>query len=118
MNFDKFLDKKYNSKNYNCLHFVKDVYKELFEIDIENVFRGLFDGPGCRKPSVVGLEQLSRLERPISPCIALFQANRRSPHVGIWLGGRILHLSTNGAEWTPLESFMLDFNKVRFYNVK
>ena len=118
MNFDKYFDLQYDESKYNCVNFVCDAYKDLFHIDIKDVFEGAFTGRGNRKLRVHSLERLRRLEGPISPSIALFQAGRKNPHVGIWINGRILHMNSSGVQWCPLENMMLQFNRVRFYDVK
>lgn len=118
MNIDKYLDKKYDEAKYNCASFVCELWKDLKGDDISSALGECSKHRSNRKVYAHSLAAFERLEAPQSPCIALFQINRREPHVGIWLEGKILHITQKGVEWNCLELVMLNFNKVRFYNVK
>lgn len=110
--------KSYNEQNYNCAHFVIDAWLEFTGNDISTCMEGFLSPPKMRRARAHSLATWKRLEVPSSPCIALFQACRRHPHVGIFLDGRILHLTENGVSWNRIEDAMLCFNRVRFYNVE
>lgn len=118
MNIDKYLDRVYDESKYNCASFACEVWKDLKNDDISDALGGCMAGPGHRKLGKDGLKRFVPLAVPKSPCLALFQIGRKVPHVGIWLDGRILHISKNGVEWNWLELVMIGFNKVRFYDVK
>lgn len=118
MNIDKYLDREYNESKYNCASLTCEVWKDLTGIDISNALGECCKAREDRRVSAHGLAVFQRLNGPVSPCIALFQVQRREPHVGIWLDGKILHITRNGVEWSCLELVMINFDKVRFYNVK
>lgn len=118
MNLDKYFDKVYDSSKYNCAHFVCEIWNELFKIDISWALNGVLTNLGNRKLHAHRLNAFERLALPSGVCLALFQAQRKEPHVGIFLEGRILHITKNGVEWSHIETIMTRFNKVRFYNVK
>ena len=118
MNIDKYLDRKYDSANYNCAHFVCDVFKDLFNTDYYKILQAVLLPTMERRLRSVNLGHLERLAVPRSPCLALFQVGRNTPHVGVWLDGRILHIKESGVEYSRLEDIMLGFKKVRFFNVK
>jgi len=118
MNLDRFFDRVYNDAKYNCAHFVCEVWKELNNQDISEALTWAKTGRSLRVMDAHRLGQFERILAPVSPCLALFQANQGASHVGIWLDGKILHLAQNGVEWTYLETVMIGFRNVRFYNVK
>lgn len=118
MNLDKYFEKVYNESKYNCAHFVCEIWLELFKQDISFALDGALRGPRQRKLDAHTLNVFERLEAPSGPCLALFQLRRKAPHVGIFLDGKILHITQKGVEWNCLEVLMLSFNQVRFYSVK
>lgn len=118
MNLDVYYDKVYNESKYNCAHFVCEVWEKLTGFDVSWALAGAMTGQTDRRLDAHRLLSLKRLEAPESPCIALFQAGRRAPHVGIFLEDKILHITKDGVNWSSVENVMLCFNRVRFYNVK
>jgi hypothetical protein len=118
MNIDQFLDRQYDSKNYNCVHFVCEVFTKLFNEDYYKILGGFLFAPGHRCTCKIDLRPIQQVARPERPCLALFQVAKNNPHVGIWMDGKILHLRESGVSLMPLEIVMLSFKKVRFYNVK
>lgn len=103
MNIDQFLDREYDCESYNCGHFVVEVYKELTGIDLKNI---------CSAFLSSNLEWYSkelkfrtRLDKPVSPCLAMIKGNWQIPHVGIYIDGKILHLNDQGSSLDPLEVF-------------
>lgn len=118
MNIDKYLDRIYNARTYNCAHFVCEVWKEFNNTNIEYALKGAMTGSRNRGLHAHRLDSLERVATPSGACLALFQANRKDPHVGIWIDGKILHITEMGVQWSPLEILMIRFNQVRFYNVK
>lgn len=118
MNLDNLYDRKYDSANYNCAHFVCEVWKQIKNEDISTVLNGALKAPSHRLMDAHSLRAFRRLQAPSSPCVALFQLHRREPHVGIFLDGRILHLTENGVEWTYQETILVNFDKVRFYDIE
>src|ERR1700760_804434 len=93
-----FLD-RVPSSNYNCLDYTKEVWSYLFGEQAAEGLERLCEAAheGGIHPS--GFRTFERLQQPISPCFAVFQRRRQSPHVGIFLDGRILHLREGGAEF-------------------
>lgn len=118
MSIDKFLDKIYHEEHYNCAHFVCEVWKELKGYDISKTLAGALTRPSRRSLVAHDLRTFELLTVPSSPCVALFQSKRKDTHVGIWFLGKILHITSNGVEWTLMETVLMNFNSVRFYNVK
>lgn len=118
MNFDKYFDKVYDDSKYNCAHFACEVWKDLTGDDLSRPLTGALEGWGMRRLRAHTLKVLKPLRAPQAPCLALFQAGHRNPHVGIFIDNKILHLTENGVNWSSVENVMLSFNRVRFYNVE
>lgn len=117
MNLDWAFSKTYNAHSYNCAHFVIEVWKRCLGLET-NCLASFLTGPSNRSAHKDELRTLTRVCSPGDWDMALFQANRKTPHVGIYLSGRVLHLSENGARWEEVSTIMIAFNKVRFYRVE
>ena len=118
MNIDKYLDRVYNERNYNCAHFVCEVWNDITGQDISILLAGFLRAPSKRWLDAHKLARLTPLDAPETLAIALFQSCKRDAHVGIWLDGKILHIGEKGVELTCIELLRISFNQVRFYDVK
>ncbi len=113
---DKYFGRKYDAKNYNCAHFVCDVWQDETGKDIRQAMGGFLAGRGDRRAILADLRAFKRLQAPQSPCIALFQSPRQAPHVGIFLRGRVLHISKEqGVRFDRMEYAALGAKKIGFY---
>lgn len=112
---DNFLDRM-PTEAYNCLDFVKEVWSAWFgTIEAEELDRLCSNAHSGRIESVP-LKRFKRLTVPQSPCFAVYQRRRQSPHVGIYLDGSILHLQETGVQFFPANVLQLCFNvRARFY---
>lgn len=99
---DKYLDAKYDKKKYNCFHFASDIWRELTG---ENTIVG---SPADMK------KHFERTPVPISPCLAVF-TGKNETHIGVYIEGKILHLTKEGAVRERLASVKAHFSKVSFY---
>lgn len=110
MNLNKYFDRTYDEKKYNCLHFAAEIWKELTGKDLI----GLMDEITTRKLHKTDMQQFEYLSKPISPCIVLMKRRRCTPHVGIFFQDRVIHLTELGVECFPLDIASRGFNKVSF----
>jgi hypothetical protein len=115
MNIDKYLSKTFKHKTYNCYDFVREVWLELTGVDL-----------GAQTPSVQNVQSytekalqvantLGRLEQPDDPSIVLFQRARLEPHIGVYMNGRVLHLTRTGAYYVALSQVSAGYPTVTFY---
>lgn len=112
---DQFLD-RVPSKNYNCLNFVQEVWMYLCGEDMKGKLAKLatnISGGGLLSSSAV--KGFIRLNEPVNPCFVVMQRFRLTPHVGIYLNGRILHLRAHGVEFQPLVVAKGYFTIIRYY---
>lgn len=103
------------SKLYNCFDFVRDVRKADTGVDIGDrlqLLRGAFSD---RKATVSGLRGWPRLAVPVDGCFVVMQRKRTTPHIGVWVRGKVLHLGFTGAEHTALKNVARRFTKVVYF---
>jgi len=115
MSIDKFLKKKYDKDSYNCAHLVCDVWEDITGESIRHKLTGFLRPYNERTAEWATFRQLSRLDAPESPCIVLMQRFHTSPHVGIFVRDRVLHIDEIGVKFQPLEVATRYFQRVRFY---
>ena len=101
--------------DYNCAHFVADVWEQETGEDIRPILTGFLTTKDKRtaKPNLI--HDLKRIDGPASPCIVLFRRARATPHVGIFLRGRVLHLTDKGPIRQLLALARIGYSSVRFY---
>lgn len=113
---DAYFSRIYNSRTYNCAHFVCEVWKDETGQDITANLAGYLCGPGERRAIKAQRRAFRRLATPQSPCVVLFQGLRSAPHVGIYIRGRVLHISSKqGVRFDDLKSASIGAKKVGFF---
>lgn len=115
MSIDKYLSRNYNLRNYNCAHFACDVFEDETGKDLRPILTGLLKPAKERFASFKDLKKMVRLDSPQSPCIVLFQNTGDVPHVGVYIRGKVLHISDSGVRFEYIENAGLFFNTIRFY---
>lgn len=116
MSIDRFLDKKYDKRNYNCAHLVCDVWQAETGIDLTIYLQGCLTGIKDRFLTRKDLTTFKRIDKPISPCLVLMNpVGNREPHVGVFLRGKVAHITEAGVRYQRLELATLGFKTVRFY---
>lgn len=114
---DQFFNRIYNRKTYNCAHFVSEVFKSETGRDIAHIMKGFLLPPDERSAKPEIKHNFTRLATPHSPCIVLMSRARTEPHVGLFLRGKVFHLTeTGGVQFMPLGIASLGFTKTRFYS--
>lgn len=112
---DPFLKRRHRP-DYKCLHWVRDVWLEMTGEDIGPRFEALLSahsGATPMKPS--DLKAFERLPAPVSPCLVLMRRPRTEPHIGIYLDGRIAHMTERGAYFQVPAVATLPYRDVTFY---
>jgi hypothetical protein len=111
---DRYLDRRYDKRHYNCAHLVCEVWADLRGPDMAEALRGFLCGPSGREARLSDLRRLRFLDTPEEPCVVLLQAPRRAPHVGVWVRGKVLHITERGVFHQRLEIAALGFTRARF----
>lgn len=108
--------KRFDIRYYNCWHLVQDVWATLTGVDL-----GL---PTLDKHTVaecggvvsdwVGT-RYEQIEKPVSPCIVLFQKDKYRPHVGVFFRGKVIHIKIQGTRYQSVRLAALGFDSVRYF---
>lgn len=115
MSVDTYLNRRYNLKSYNCVHFACEVYKNETGKAIDEIFYGLLLNRAERFADFRALRKMKRHTEPVSPCIVLFQAPKTEPHVGVYIRGRVLHIQPDGVKFEELSVAGSFFSRMSFY---
>ncbi len=113
---DALLDRRYDSKNYHCVHFLIEAAQYLLNQDYSASFLGL---TGDLSQSIQTSRNTTiknkRLEKPEHGCIVLMTNLLNSSHVGLFYCNRVLHLSESGVYFQELRSLERNYSRFRFY---
>lgn len=118
MRFDELHQRTYDRAAYNCLHFTVEVQKELFGHDLSFLLVGLKqeeDGM-FRLGGMTKFKCFRRLPVPHNSCLALFRGVAPDDtHIGTYIDGGVLHISTAGVQFLPVDVTAIGFTEVLFY---
>lgn len=116
MNLDQFLSREYRMGSYNCLHFAAEVWEHLSGQDIHAALDGLLTGRlGERSVRRENVRAFRELPTPVDPCLVFFQNPKQTPHVGVWVQDRVLHLPTlRSPQFVTLPTASVGFSKIRY----
>lgn len=115
MSLDQFLDRQYDKANYNCAHLVCDAWEAETGQPLRDVLAGFLVPPGARQVDWSKRHALRPLRAPESPCIVLMRRPRQSAHVGLFVRGKVLHITESGVALQRLSIATLGFSIVGFY---
>ena len=96
--------------DYTCVHFVRDVWKDLTGNDIGQYAPGLHGNP-----ELAIRHGFVRLNKPRTPCLVWMKGLNES-HAGVYVDGRILHLKTGvGAMFQDVSGLLPFYKELRYY---
>jgi hypothetical protein len=101
------------SPAYDCLAFAADIWRDATGEDLRGRLDGLFTRE--RVPAPRHFRAFERLAAPASPCLVLMRRPRAEPHLGVFLRGRVAHLTGRGAVWLPLNLACFGYPRVEFF---
>ncbi|MCB8769351.1 hypothetical protein [Acinetobacter soli] len=105
MSIDHLLDRIWTPK-YTCNEFLCEAWQSITGENLTDRLQLFLSGSG----------DFQRIDEPISPCIVFFtNGPRSSTHVGLFYCDKLLHLSTRGVQFLPLELISINFRETRFY---
>lgn len=114
LDLDQFYEKQYNEAEYNCSHFVRDVWLYLKGVDISALV-GAWNS-GSLATAMAQRTDLTRLTEPQSPCIGMCANPGDPPHVGIVFDGRsMFHMTPDGPKVHSLSFIQTQYKSVKFY---
>lgn len=107
--------KTYDSRVYNCAHFLRDAWLEVTNEDLGEALSGFLAPRADRKTDRAMMRRFKPLAQPQSPCVVMMRHGVARPHVGMFYQGRVLQLRGDGVSWLPLQVATVGYPKVRFY---
>lgn len=113
---DPFYARKYHEKNYNCLHFSAEVWKALTGQDILELLAAFLQDASTAKR--LAYRVFEEVETPVDPCFVVMQRPKVTPHLGVYLRGRVLHINPHSVEFQPVKVAARSFTTVRFYKCR
>jgi hypothetical protein len=117
MSIDVLLDKRYDSDNYHCVHFVIDAGKHLFNYDFSPNFLGLDKALTHNgAPSRHTVAHSQRADTPSDGTVVLITKLDNGLHVGLYLDGRVLHLTEQGVRFETVRALGRMYKRIRYYN--
>jgi hypothetical protein len=118
VNVDQFMTRQYDRKNYNCLHFASDVWETLFGVNLRAHLDGLISGAiAARKVGMPHRHAFKRMAGPADPGIVIFRHPQMTPHVGVCLSGKVLHLTPRGVQFISESVAGYAFKSRTYYEV-
>ncbi|HEX4302826.1 MAG TPA: hypothetical protein VHZ78_08530 [Rhizomicrobium sp.] len=113
---DPFLARRHRGDAYNCLHFARDVWQAHVGVDIGERLKALREGAADRRVHKGDVAAFEALDGPQDPCLVLlWQQNGGDSHVGVYLRGRLLHLTEKGVRFERLDLALDGYASPRFY---
>lgn len=115
MSFDKFFSKQYHKRNYNCAHFVVEVWNDITGKDITKTFGEFLLPEEARGLPDDIYDNFVKIKEPVSPCIVVMRQPKSVPHVGIFYKNKILQITERGVSYLEPELATRHYRKVRYY---
>lgn len=117
---DAYLRKKFHITNYNCWHFVRDVWQELTGTTLYDFTPAHTSKAELELAAHDAVQHFVQVERGpgCGPLIVLMQQTKTAPHVGVLIKGKVLHLKPCGAAYEAFDVARIGFSKVSFYTCK
>ena len=98
---NQFFDKRYHPTNYNCGHFVSELWQYLTGENIDEIITAFnSQSIDCYRPYH---SRFNRIRSPIPNCLVLMRDNTLVPHVGVFYDSRVLHLTPNGVRYQTVQ---------------
>lgn len=114
MSIDCFHGRVYSDRRYTCYHFAREVWLHLTGVDLAQRVAGLFGSVPLAKLQRAHVRAFAPLPGPVSPCLVVMQRHRAVPHVGVYVDGRVLHLTRQGVEFQPIHVAGCGFTRIRY----
>ena len=114
MSIDALLDRAYDRRHYNCLHYAGDCWLHLTGDERLSRVRE----SGLRSQGLVALFRgMTRgRQATIAPSIALMETLEGELHIGVCWRRRLLHITEAGCQFLPIEALSSLYKNMRFYS--
>lgn len=119
---DKYLAKKFSIGNYNCWHFVRDVWFELTGHMLYDYTPAKTNKHELELAAIDATHHFVETDLQsadkLLPLIVLFRRPKDAPHIGVLYLGKVLHMRPQGVRWEPLQIARMSFDRVNFYTTR
>lgn len=115
INWDKYASVKYDDKNYNCLHFAVDIYKDLTGQDMGLFVDELMTDKHHRIINPAKLKNFSQIATPCHACLVIMRG--QAVHAGIFYNNTIIHLTDGGVFSTPPHIAETQYGQLSYYTI-
>lgn len=117
----RYLGREFHWRHYNCWDFIRDVWLDHCGVDLgkrtptsvtAEAFKAAFSGQEFDVHNKI----VRQVPKPVDPCLVYLSRPKCLSHVGVFVGGRLLHLRPRGN--VVLEDFdtaTIGFPEIRFY---
>jgi len=113
---NEYLGKVYDARKYNCFHLAAEVWADLTGQDLIKAYGdAIRDGLEARRLNRQLVSGLREIPKPQDPCIVVLQNPRETPHIGVYLRGRVLHIREHqGVRFEPIFFAQFGFKTTRY----
>ena len=101
--------------SYNCAHFVVDAWYDETGQDIAGCLGTVLRRPAAMEAKPPMRHEFTRLPAPTAPCLVLLRRARLTPHVGMFVRGKVFHLTDHGPVRQLLDIARVGYTSVRYY---
>lgn len=114
---DKYLSKRFHITNYNCWHFVRDVWFELTNEMLYDFTPAKTTKHELQLAAEDARYRFTQVPKgsTTAPLIVLMKRYRDVPHIGVLYKGKVLHLRPEGVMYQPLDVASVGFDDVLYY---
>ena len=112
MNVDGFLDRQYDHANYNCAHFAAELWAYVTGENIDRLCFAVREKDGRAVGKMI--KERTPLQVPVTPSLCRMESDAL-PHIGVYLNGKVFHLSRDGARADDLVMLHAQYRKLSFY---
>ena len=113
---DRFLDKA-PVPGFDCLDLAREVWGYVSEEDAKSHLDELCAGVHAEDGHVVlsTMKKFEKLETPSEKCFVVMHGPKGKLHIGVFVDGRVIHMTHNGVEYRPLSMMKMLFHKIGYY---
>lgn len=116
MSLDRFLFRVFHSKDYNCAHFAREVWESLTGENIDKKLGTMLTEAAKSRHFTTNLRrEFKRLPAAVDPCLVIMRRPRSAPHIGVYVRGKVIHITELGVHYQPVHMAARCFNSVEYF---
>ena len=109
------MGRRFDAHTYHCAHFAVDVWWEITGQDLRRTLSAVLASPEERTVLPVTREGFEELDGPQEPCLVLMRRPDGRPHLGVYVGRRVLHMRDTGPFGATLGQIRDEYRDVRYF---